>query len=76
MKETKPPTYTIQDLRGEPVMGSFYENELQKSNQQTYRIEKVIRKRTRDGESEILVKWSGYGNEFNTWIPTSDLEKI
>ena len=76
VKDTKPPTYTIQDLRGEPVIGSFYEKELQKSNQQTYRIEKVIRKRTRNGESESLVKWSGYGNEFNTWIPTADLEKI
>ena len=35
VKETKPPTNTIQDLRGEPVIGSFYEKELQKSNQQT-----------------------------------------
>ena len=62
VKETKPPTYTIQDLRGEPVIGSFYEKELQKSKQQTYRIEKVIPKRTRSGERESLVKWSGYGN--------------
>ena len=56
VKKTKPPTYTIQDLRGEPIVGSFYKKELQKSNQQTYRIEKVIRKRTRNGESESLVK--------------------
>ena len=76
IKETKPPTYTIQDLRGEPVVGTFYEKELQKSSQQTFRIDRIIRKRTRNGESESLVKWRGYSKEFNTWIPTKDLEKI
>ena len=32
VRNTKPPTYTIQDLRGEPVKGIFYEEELQKSS--------------------------------------------
>ena len=28
VKATKPPTYTIEDTRGEPVQGTFYEHEL------------------------------------------------
>ena len=37
---TKPVTYKIIDLLGEEIEGSFYEKELQKAKQQTFRIEK------------------------------------
>ena len=33
----------ISDLNGEPIDGSVYEKELQKTNQQEFRIEKVIK---------------------------------
>ena len=36
LKATKPPTYTIEDTRGGPVQGSFYEQELQMSVQEIY----------------------------------------
>ena len=39
----KPVTYHVVDLLGEKVEGSFYEKELQKAKQQTFRIEKVVR---------------------------------
>ena len=38
VKATKPPTYTIEDTCGEPVQGSFYEQELQTSVQEIYGI--------------------------------------
>ena len=41
---TKPVTYKIVDLLAEKVEGSFYEKELQKAKQQTFRIEKVVRR--------------------------------
>ena len=41
---TKPVTYSIVDLTGEEIKGSFYGQELQKAKQQTFRIEKVIRR--------------------------------
>ena len=41
---TKPVTYYVVDLLGEKVEGSFYEKELQKAKQQTFRIGKVIRR--------------------------------
>ena len=77
VKDTNPPTYHIQDLKGESVKGSFYEAELQKSTQDVFRIEKVIKKRTRkNGEKEVYVKWTGYSSDFNSWIPISELSKI
>ena len=68
---TKPVTYKIVDLMGEAIEGSFYEQELQKAKQQTYRIEKVLR---RDNKKKIaLVKWSGYPDKFNSWVSFSNL---
>ena len=49
-------------------MGTFYEKELQKTNQEEFRIEKVIK---RKGD-KIYVKWKGY-NSFNSWIDKASL---
>ena len=72
VKTTTPITYTLVDLRGEDVEGSFYPQELQKAKQEIYRIEKVIKRRTRRGKKELYVKWMGYRNDFNSWIPDDD----
>ena len=45
IKHTVPWTYRISDLNGEPVIGSFYEKELQKTNEKEFRIEKVIKRK-------------------------------
>jgi len=69
VQNTIPPTYKIQDLNGENIEGTFYEQELQKSKQEIFRIEKIIKTRTKKGKKEILVKWEGYNDSFNSWIP-------
>ena len=67
----KPVTYEIVDSMGEEIEGSFYEKELQKAKQQTFRIEKVIR---RDKKKEkALVKWKGYCDKFNSWVSFKNL---
>ena len=69
VKNTVPWTYVINDLDGEEITGTFYEKELQKTNQEEFRIEKVIR-RKRD---KLYVKWKGYNNSFNSWIDKASL---
>ena len=64
IKNTVPWTYVINDLNGEEIIGTFYEKELQKTNQKEFRIEKVIK---RKGD-KLYVKWKGYDNSFNSWI--------
>ena len=58
-------------LNDEEIMGTFYEKELQKTSQEDFRIEKVIK---RNGD-KIYVKWKGYDNSFNSWIDQKDLKK-
>ena len=44
-KNTVPWTYVINDLNGEEIIGTFYEKELQKTNQEEFRIEKIIERK-------------------------------
>ena len=69
---TRPVTYRLVDVQGETVTGSFYEQELQKTTQEIFRIEEVI---LRD-KKRALVKWSGYPDKFNSWISLSELNKL
>ena len=54
---TKPVTYSTVDLMGETIKGSFYEQELQKAKQQTFRIEKVIRRDNKKKNSSCKMEW-------------------
>ena len=55
-------TYVINDLNGEEIAGTLYEKELQKINQQEFRIEKVIKKKG----DKLYVKWKGCDNSFSS----------
>jgi len=59
-------------LHSEKISRTFYEPELLKTNQNKFKIEKVIRK----NKNFTLVKWSGYSFKFNSWVPIEDLEKL
>ena len=76
VQPTIPFTYKIEDTRGDEIHGTFYEEELQKTKQDTiFRIEKVLKRRTRrDGVKEVFVKWKGYNDTFNQWIPAADIQ--
>ena len=67
----KPTVYRIKDLDGEEVKGLFYREQLQKTKQNVYRIDRIIRQRG----NEVLVKWSGYPDKFNSWIPRGDVQQ-
>ena len=69
IKNTVSWRYVISDLNSEETIGSFYEKELQKTNQKEFRIEKVIK---RNG-NKLYVKWKGYDNSFNSWIDRKDI---
>jgi len=69
---TDPPTYKIKDYNNDEIQGTFYEQELQKTNQEVHRIEKIIRKRG----DKSLVKWFGYPKSFNSWVENKDLIKL
>ena len=56
-------------MNGEEIIGSFYEKELQKTNQKEFRVEKVIKKK----RNKLFVTGKGYDNSFNSWIGENDV---
>ena len=75
VKNTFPYTYTVQDDRGVEHKGSFYKQDLQKTDEDTYRVQKILRYKTQHGKKYALVKWLGYDKSFNSWGPVSSLWK-
>ena len=72
VKNTVPWTYVIDDLNSEEIIGTLFEKELQKTSQEEFRTEKVIR---RKGD-KLYVKWKGYDNSFNSWIDKLSSNKV
>ena len=66
---TNPVTYQFRDLNNEKFLGSFYTRELSPAKQNVFRIEKVIKRKNK----MALVKWVGYSDKHNSWVPLSDL---
>ena len=73
------PMYNIKSYDNEEIRGSFFEEELQKTNfnnDHEFKIEKIIRRRKRQGVKEVLVKWFLWPEKYNSWIAESELRNI
>ena len=62
VKNTVPWGHVISNLNCEKIIGTFYEKQLEKANQQTFRIGIVIKKKG----DKLYVRWKGYDNSFNS----------
>ena len=68
-----PHVYRIKDLNGEKLQGVFYTYQLQKVFPgNLFPISRVIRRKN----NRALVKWRGWPDSFNSWVPVADLNKI
>ena len=74
IQSTNPITYRLKDLNNQEIQGSFYEPELLKAKQDVFRIEKVIQRHYK--KKQALVKWLGYSDDLNSWIPLSSLQNL
>ena len=71
IKYSNVPYYYLKDLNNEKLDGTFYEQELQKTKQDLYTIEKILK----TNKDKIYVKWRGYDNSFNSWINKNTITK-
>jgi hypothetical protein len=73
-----PPVYLLKDQLGESVSGIFYAPELVRVTKydpatEEFRVERVVARRTRNRKRELLVKFYGYPDKFNQWLPEEDV---
>jgi hypothetical protein len=75
----QPPVYSLEDLEKEPIVGTFYEEELQKVSYvktSLFHIDKILKQRTKRRSIEYLVSWKGYPKKFNTWVSAATVKQI
>lgn len=70
-----PTTYRIKDIRGDPIGGIFYEPELthSRNDDEIYKVEAILQRRVRQGKRQVLIKWLGYDDSFNSWENQDDV---
>ena len=73
--------YTLTDLNGERLKGHFYREELLEvpppDADSPYRVEKILSRRHRRGHRpEVLIRWEGYDEKFDTWEPASAVKDV
>lgn len=70
VNDTKPITYHVQDQQKQNILGTFYEQELLKTQVPgVYLVEKVLRKNGK----KLFVKWLGLKDSENSWIDKNDV---
>ena len=68
-KNTALSTYVLSNLQDDEIFGTFYEKELQKTNQREFKLEKAFK---RKGD-KLYVKWKYYDNSFSSLIDKKDI---
>lgn len=70
------PRYMLEDILGEEISGTFFEDELVLFNPPKdleYQIEKVVKKRRHANGTQYLVKYLGWPDKFNEWKNENEL---
>lgn len=75
-KDQNRPTYVLEQDDGTRSKRKFYPEEIQEVAPSTYRIEKVMRRRTQNGIKQLYVKWLGYSDVYNSWVNESDIVSL
>lgn len=71
------PKYRLVDLTGEELKGTYYEGELQKvsySDEEPFEVEALLEEKKVGKNKQILVKWKGWPNKFNSWVNAQEIK--
>ena len=77
-KNKKVPMYTLKEVDGETIKGSFLKEEVQKvvfDPNATYPIEKIIETKGTGRNKIYLVKWLGWPKVFNSFVSAANIRK-
>lgn len=73
------PVYKLSDTQNEIVEGVFYGPDLQrviKPDTELYKIDRILRRKGKGRDQQVLVRWQGYGPKFDSWVLKSSVKNI
>ena len=76
--------YYLKDISDDKIIGSFYEEYLvpyipPSQNDKMYRLDPAFegfRRKNIHGTPHIYVKWLGWPDKFNQWLPLRDVQHL
>ena len=73
------PMYLLADLKDRLIQGFFYGSELQRVSQldsKLFKIDTILKYRGKGRGREALVRFLGYGSDFDEWLPVTSIQSI
>lgn len=73
------PVYLLADLKDRVIQGLFYGSELQRVSQSAstlFKIDRILKYRGKGRRREALVRFLGYGPDFDEWMPVTSIQSI
>ena len=67
--------YELEEWDGSDIDGNFYPEELSLVKGDIFKVEEVIRRGIHNGVPSALVKWAGFDQKYNSWVPVSDISQ-
>jgi len=77
-----PITYLIEDLAKQPYLGAFYRHDIEPTEQseEDGLVEKIVKRRRKKvagvWQNQVLIKWMGWPEKFNSWEPETALHDV
>ena len=71
--------YKLNDWNDEPIIEHFYGaelNKVSKDSETLFNIEKVVKRRKRQGKKELHVKWLDYPSSMNSWVSEDSVQTL
>lgn len=72
------PVYKITEYDGTPIKGTFYAQELQRVNvaDNVFRVDRVLKRRGKGKNAEVLVSFKGWPSKYNEWLPARNIKNL
>lgn len=74
------PMYSLKDLNNQKLSSAlFYSSELQKvekNEESLWFIDKILKKRRKNGKLQYFVSWEGFPKSFNSWIASEEVKEV
>ena len=73
LKHLPIPMYEVEEWDGTPIEGNFYAEELSLVKGDVFKVERIIKRKIKNGVRSAYIKWEGFPAKYNSWVAETDI---